>query len=115
MAFDKHCTSDLWPLIVKRDRKHCSDLWPLIVKRDRMREDDDFVCSYLRFRGSAQINIVATYGLYSQARSYIIKLRNCLNSFSTKSQVLSCTRGWRLCMFISSVQCTIVLVIIDHY
>ena len=83
-----------------------------------MREDDDFVGSYLRFSGgSAQINIVATYGLYSQARSnnqarsYIIKLRNCLNSFSTKSQVLSCTRGWRLCMFISSVQCTIVLVI----
>jgi hypothetical protein len=25
------------------------------------REDDDFVCSYLRFSGSAQINIVATY------------------------------------------------------
>ena len=52
------------------------------------REDDDFVYSYLRFSGSAQINIVATYGLYSQGRSYIIKLRNCLNSFSTKSQVL---------------------------
>ena len=25
------------------------------------REDDDFVCSYLWFSGSAQINIVATY------------------------------------------------------
>jgi hypothetical protein len=51
------------------------------------RDDDDFVYSYLRFSGSAQINIVATYGLYSQARSYIIKLCNCLNSLSTKSQV----------------------------
>jgi hypothetical protein len=79
------------------------------------REDDDFVCSYLRFSGSAQINIVRSdlWPLYSQARSYIIKLRNCLNSFSTKSQVLSCVRGWRLCMFIYSVQCTIVLVIIN--
>jgi hypothetical protein len=47
--------------------------------------------------------------------SYIIKLRNCLNSFSTKSQVLSCARGWRLCMFIYSVQCTIVLVIVAIY
>jgi hypothetical protein len=51
---------------------------------------------YVHIFGSVAVHkstlYVATYGLYSQARSYIIKLRNCLNS----------VRG-----------CTIVLVIIN--